>query len=65
MIPQNKVSPIQHYDDGNSSYENKRYTEQKNRYRNYLTTNTNANSNPNLDNINLNLSNNNHIITRD
>ena len=55
MIPQNKMSPIQHYDDGNSSYENKRYTEQKNRYENFLTNN--LNSNPNIENINLNISN--------
>ena len=35
MIPQNKMSPIQNYDDGNYSYENKRYNEQRNRYANY------------------------------
>ena len=55
MIPQNKMSPIQNYDDGNSSYENKRYNEKKNRYTNYLT-NTNPNSSGN-ENLNLNISN--------
>ena len=65
MIPQNKMSPIQHYDDGNSSYENKRYTEQRNRYGNYLTTN--MNSNTNFENMNLNISNinNNNNIPQD
>ena len=55
MIPQNKMSPIQRYDEGNSSYENKRYAEQRNRYGNYL--NANANTNPTAENINLNISN--------
>ena len=55
MIPQNKMSPIQHYDDGNSSYDNKRYTEQRNRYANYLTSNMNTNSN--IENMGLNISN--------
>ena len=62
MIPQNKMSPIQHYDDGNSSYENKRYTEQRNRYANYLSNK--MNTNPNIENINLNISNINNNIPK-
>ena len=63
MIPQNKMSPIQHYDEGNSFYENKRYTEQKNRFGNFFNVNTNVN--PGIENINLNISNpNNNNIPR-
>ena len=59
MIPQNKMSPILNYDDGNSSYENKRYTDNRNRYTNFLT-NTNPNTS-NIENLNLNFSNINNI----
>ena len=55
MVPQNKMSPIQHYDDGNSSYENKGYTDGKYRYTNNYTTKINPTSN--IENINLNISN--------
>ena len=55
MIPQNKMSPILNYDDGNSFYDNKKYSEQRNRYGNNFTMNVNNNSN--IENMNLNMSN--------
>ena len=54
MIPQNKMSPILNYDDGNSSYDNKKYSEQKNRNTNFLTNNNNISS---IEGVNLNMSN--------
>ena len=55
MIPQNRMSPILNYDDGNSSYDNKKYSEQRYRYGNNYTVN--ANNNSNIENLNLNMSN--------
>jgi len=55
MIPQNKMSPILNYDDGNSSYDNKKYSEQRYRYGNNFSVNPNNNSN--IENVNLNMSN--------
>ena len=47
MIPQNIVSPIKHYDDGNSLNDNQKYYETNTRLTNNIITNTN-NKNENV-----------------
>ena len=64
MIPQNIMSPIKHYDDGNSLFENKEYFEKEtstknNIYSKITTTIINYNKKTKEDNIKLNIANSN------
>ena len=57
VIPQTKLSPIQKIEEGSTSFENKKYSEKKNRLNNYLNSNGNNNQNINIESIYLNTSN--------
>ena len=55
MIPQNIVSPIKNYDDGNSLYDNQKYSETNTKVVNNIITNTNTNTK--IDNMKINYPN--------
>jgi len=55
LIPQTKLSPIQKCDEGSSSFENRKYSENRNRLANYV--NSKGNQNINIENIHFNISN--------
>ena len=55
MIPQNIVSPIKNYDDGNSLYDNQKYSETNTKVVNNIITNTNTNTK--IDNMKINFPN--------
>ena len=64
VIPQTKLSPIQKIEEGSTSFENKKYSEKKNRINNYLNSNGNNNQNVNIESIYLNTSNNNNNLRK-
>ena len=57
VMPQTKLSPIQKIEEGSSSFDNKKNSENKNRLTNLINSNGNNNQNINIESIYLNTSN--------
>ena len=57
VMPQTKLSPIQKIEEGSSSFDNRKNSENKNRLTNLINSNGNNNQNINIESIYLNTSN--------
>ena len=57
VIPQTKLSPIEKCEEGSCSFDNKKFSEKKNRISNHKNSNGNNNQNINIESIYLNTSN--------
>ena len=57
VVPQTKLSPIQKCEEGSTSFDNKKFSEQQNKITNFINSNGNNNQNINIESIYLNTSN--------